>query len=98
MAESFQGKAATMGRQSVCTRIVHIALTLLYWFVIPGVLVASGVVIPKTDRPKITSQIREEIGQYNAVTTFPLPLLEDARLSNLFDGEVVRVHDKWQFS
>lgn len=57
---------------------------------------APGVTIPEADRPQLTIEIRESMARYDSVSTFPLPVLDEERLRELFDGEVVRFREKWQ--
>ncbi|MFN8179966.1 MAG: hypothetical protein U0167_18685 [bacterium] len=54
------------------------------------------VVVPDTERPALSAEIREQMAAYDSVTKFPLPALEDDRLKELLDGEVVRFQEKWK--
>jgi hypothetical protein len=54
------------------------------------------VVIPPAERPALSAEIREQMAAYDSVSKFPLPALDDDRLTELLDGEVVRFQEKWK--
>jgi hypothetical protein len=55
-------------------------------------------VIAEDDRPRRIEEIRDAIARYSAVSSFPIPQLEDERLADLLNGEVVRFREKWVLS
>ena len=46
--------------------------------------------------PSMADRVREALERYNELTTLPVPELDDERLTELLDGEVVRMQERWQ--
>ena len=77
-------------------RVAATLLALLAYFAPGGALDSTHPVIASSERPELTTRIRRAIDTFNAATAFPLPSFSDERLKDLYDGNVVRIHDKWQ--
>jgi hypothetical protein len=56
------------------------------------------VVVPAPDRPRVAEEIRHAMARHDSASAFPLPELEEEQLGRLFDGEVVRMREKWVLS
>jgi hypothetical protein len=51
--------------------------------------------VPAAERGTLAANIRAALAQHESVSQFPLPPFDEQRLSQLFDGEVVRIREKW---
>lgn len=56
---------------------------------------ATRCVVPSAERAALAATIRADLERHAAVSQFPLPELDDERMSELLDGEVVRIREKW---
>jgi hypothetical protein len=78
-------------------RLAALAVSLPLSFAFPALArEAPGVVIAPEDRPPLGTKIRQAMAAYDSASAFPLPALDDERMRELFDGEVVRFREKWR--